>query len=310
MTFQIPVVTNSFFDLTRFDFSFVDICIYNVDSEEFKEYIRQVNPDFFEGNFSFFRDIIEKIYGEFGDRYAIVKKDFKNDYDEDNLYNVYLLLLIIFPSGLNLEHIVHYNSEHDFVQRAYMSTMEKRYVEEHNYLNYDGVNLPLVNEFIAIVFDKMKTESFVGLSIQNYINSYTASHIHFQYITLCMSLENLTTNASELSYRLKRITSILCGKDSDNCVLIFSNISKIYKLRSTIVHGDNYDIQKVNQYLSYLTSLVSICIIELLIHDIDTTVELDNKITALGFGQREKLSENWKNYDINALTRNKVDKIL
>ncbi|RZK25268.1 MAG: hypothetical protein EOO43_05965 [Flavobacterium sp.] len=75
-------------------------------------------------------------------------------------------------------------------------------------------------------------------------------------------------------------------------------------MRSKIVHGGGYDLKKVVDYLPFLQAIVSRTIIELLLHGIETPVELDSKITKLGFGDRSKLSENWKEYSINIVALN------
>ena len=61
-------------------------------------------------------------------------------------------------------------------------------------------------------------------------------------------------------------------------------------------------IEKVIEYLKPLKSLVSRTIIELLLHNISKIEELNNRITEIGFGDRQKISKNWKHYQLNILT--------
>lgn len=306
MNFHIPIITNSYYNLSKFDFSFIDVTIYDIQSPEFKNYIDSLNPEFKGANFSFFQNIIQNIYGQYDQRYAIVKNDFRNDFNEKNLYHVYLILLIIFPSNLHLEHSVTFEEKKGFIQRSYMTTMEKTDYDESRYLDSDDDFLPELNEFIKLVFERLKSTSYIGLSIENYVTSYSASHMHFKYINLCMSLENLISGSQELSYRLKRSVSILCGRNCDNCNLIFKNLNEIYKLRSKIVHGEKYYMDDIVLKIEYLEHIVSRTIIELLIHNIPTNSALDKIITSIGFGQREKISENWKFYKLNSLTLYKL----
>lgn len=62
MTITIPVLSNSLYDLSKFDFSFVDISIYDIESNEFEIYIESQQPDFKSGNLSFFNQIKTDIH--------------------------------------------------------------------------------------------------------------------------------------------------------------------------------------------------------------------------------------------------------
>ena len=136
MKFEIPIIKNTAFDLSRFDFSIASIRIIDIESEEFKTYINLLNPNFEQGNFSFFLSEIEKAKNENNKRYAIVKNNYK-EFSKQEIYNVYYLLLIILPSGIKIESIVHFIDENDFVQRSYMSSLENHYTNVENYLYFD-----------------------------------------------------------------------------------------------------------------------------------------------------------------------------
>ena len=307
MNFEFLIVTNTFSDLSKFDFSFIDLYIYDIESPEFREYIKDLNPKFEIQNFSFFQSIIDDAHNiNENKRYVIFKKNHKIDFDSINLYLAYQLLLIIFPSKLIIEHTVHFQDENDFVQRTSISSRQNNHSYDYDYLFYDEEKLPLINEFIQLAFERTKNTSYIGLAIENYIISYTASHIHFQYITLCMVLENIVPGPQELSYRLKRAVAILCGDDIEECQLIFKNLNELYKFRSKIVHGEKFDFNNFEPYLIYLNSIASLLIIELLVHNIPTNSELNDKLTVIGFGGRNAISENWKHYKLNPLTYNKI----
>lgn len=306
MRFEIPILKNSTFDLDKFDFSFASIRLLDIQSAEFKEYINQLNPKFEAANFSFFDSIIENIHHDYDKRYAVVKNDHKQ-FSKQEIYNVQILLLILFPSGLQIDSIVHFQDEEDFVQRVSMSTLENEYVAVDNYLHFDDEFVAEANEYIKLVFTNIDYKNYIGLSIENYINSFTVSHLHFAYIALCMSLENLISGSQELSYRLKRTTAILCGNTETNSETIFKNLTKIYNLRSKIVHGEIYTPQEIYTKIEYLQNLVSRVLIELLIHNIKTNKELDAITTKLGFGQRSLLSAGWKLFKINAMTYHKIN---
>ena len=90
------------------------------------------------------------------------------------------------------------------------------------------------------------------------------------------------------------------------CKLIFKNVDGIYDLRSKIVHGDKYSDQKIFEFYEYLQSIVSLTIIELLIHNIKDNVELNSKINTLGYGQRKFISMNWKKFELNNQSENNI----
>lgn len=307
MDFEIIVITNTFHDLSKFDFGFIDLQILDIESEEFKQFITELNPKFDTQNFNFFQSIINDSHDiKDNKRFAVFKRNYKEDYDARNLYLAYQLLLIIFPSELIIEHSVSFQDEEGFVQRLSMSSRPNNYSYEYDYLYYDEEKLPLINEFIELTFERTKNTSYIGLAIENYINSYSASHLHFQYITFCMALETIVPGPQELSYRLKRAVAILCGKDLNSCRRIFKNIQAIYQVRSKIVHGEKYDLKTIEPYLIYLNSIVSLLIIELLVHNIENNISLNEKITEIGYGNRNILSENWKEFKLNSIAYSKV----
>lgn len=304
MRFEIPILKNSDYDLSKFDFSFAAIRILEIQTKEFEEYIKELNPKFESANFSFFKHIIEETHGV-EKRFAIVFDDYRK-FNKQEIYNVHILLLILFPSGLQIDSIIHFQEDNEFVQRSSMSTLENRYVSADDYLYFDDEFLPEANEYIKKVFKNINYKNYIGLSIENYINSFNASHLHFSYIALCMSLENLISGSQELSYRLKRTVSILCGNSEKKSTIIFKNLGKIYNLRSKIVHGEIYSDREIFIKIEYLQNLVSRVLIELLIHNIESNKDLDTIMTALGFGQRNQISEQWKLYKINIITFHEI----
>jgi hypothetical protein len=112
-------------------------------------------------------------------------------------------------------------------------------------------------------------------------------------------LESITNGNTELLYRIRRNVAVICGKNIESSQIIFDNINTIYKLRSKIVHGSDFSDDKVFEYLDYLQCIVSKLIIELLIHNIPNLEMLNKNITALGFGHRDKLSNNWSDTFLN-----------
>jgi hypothetical protein len=306
MEFKIPILKNTLFDLSKFNFSFLGIKIYDIQSTEFEKFIKKLNPKFYGGNISHFNAVINEIHFEKDRKYAIVKNNYKENYSEEEIFSVFKLLKIIFPSGLDIAYIVNFQEENNFVQRTSMTFFENKYSPENRYLTCDFDKLKTINKFIKLVFPNINKNFYLSLSIENYLNSFNASHLHFSYIALCISLENLIDGKNELIYRLKRLIAVVCGDNIESCKLIFKNVDGIYDLRSKIVHGDKYSDQKIFEFYEYLQSIVSLTIIELLIHNIKDNVELNSKINTLGYGQRKFISMNWKKFELNNQSENNI----
>lgn len=301
---NIPILTGSYFNLTLFDFSFKDITIFDIQSEDFEKYIESLQPDFKIHNFNFISNIQEQIHFDHDKKYAIVKNNPRENFNYQDILNVYNLLLIIFPSDLQIEHILHYIIENAFIQLSHMSIWDKRTTGESpgDLLFALEEDVAEINEFASKYFDRLNLVNYIGIAIENYITSFTASHYHYQYLTLFIALESTICGNQELTYRLRRTVAILCGKDDFNCDIIFENLNKLYALRSKIIHGEEYNIAKVQEYLPALKSIVSRTIIELLIHNIPTNMELNSIITRLAFGDRAKVTKGWKSYKLNIST--------
>jgi Apea-like HEPN len=296
---RVPILSGSFFDLQLFDFSFKDIKIIDIDSRRFDYYIKKLKayPS------PYLKKIKEK-RSSYDKKYAIVKIHPNVDFNYADILNVWKILLIIFPSDLQIEHIIDFTFDNDGYDFNSISSWEKRVTGEYpgQPLYTKETDLLEVNDFIKSVFNRLNQDNYIGIAIENYLTSYNASHFHYQYLALCISLESIVYGSQELTYRLKRSVSILCGESPFNCNMIFNNINKIYKLRSEIIHGESYEITKVKDYLIPLKAIVSRTIIELLIHNIPSNKLLNEEITKIGYGDRNKISSGWKAYELNIHT--------
>lgn len=305
MNIKIPILCGSSFDLSKFDFGFRDIAILDISSKEFSEYVKDLEPENFDSNFNFFRIIIEKIAFPSDRKFAIVKNNPHNKYNYDDLFNVWKLLLIIFPSDLQVEYEVELAKSFGILSPRYMYQNERNITGEYpgKLLVTADEYVPEINEFIKLVFERLKRQNFISIAIENYVQSFFSSQKSFQYLSLIFSLETIIEKGSELSYRLNRSIAIIVGEDFDASKMIFKNMKSIYTLRSNIVHnGKNVD-EKIENKIPFLTSLVSRVIIELLVHNIENNKLLGDKLTELGFGDGYKISKHWKKFELNLLTK-------
>ncbi len=297
---KIPILTATFFDLQNFDFKFAGIKLLKVGSPQFlnycKKYLKFIGDD---SPGVLIKSYIRSMDKNREDKFAIVAIDPVNTYKYKEIYRVFELLLIAYPSDLKIQYFIEYYDENT---GSTMTHWHRRYTGEYpGKPLFDKGDVSGVNGFFERVFYKMDNRNFVSFMIDNYISSFEVSHYHLQYINLCICLEAVNENPVELNYRLRRTVAILCAENAGTAEFIFHNLKLMYGLRSKIVHGGHYEISKVIEYLPFLKAVVSRTIIELLVHEIATPAELDKNITKIGFGDRAKLSKNWKAYNFNIL---------
>tara|TARA_R110001583_G_C5624317_1_gene406499 strand:+ start:61 stop:975 length:915 start_codon:yes stop_codon:yes gene_type:complete len=301
--FSILILTNSSSDLTLLKFK--EFEIVNVKSEFFITFCKETNT-----NISF-EDIIEIDYYK-KPRYAIINKNLKKEFELYKIHDLFNFLLLLFPSTLHNEIILDYKLDNrklsffDVFKFGQISYPQ----DENEFLSFDKSDVNQINLFTENYFDKLQNINYIKFSIQNYINAFASNYTHLSLIAFCISLESITNGNSELLYRICRNVSVLCGKDDESGHIIFDNIKKIYGLRSKIVHGMEFQDDKVDKYLLYLQSISSKVIVELLIHDIKTVEILNKKITGIGFGDRHKISNNWNNIILNTKLENFIYKTI
>jgi hypothetical protein len=86
-------------------------------------------------------------------------------------------------------------------------------------------------------------EPFLQLAFENFELSYQTHNLNLSFLSLMISLETLLSpGGSELTYKISRNAAVLLGKEKDESEVIFSEIKKLYKLRSKIVHGEKSNI--------------------------------------------------------------------
>lgn len=257
------------------------------------------------------------------ERYYNVKKDLDNEFlfdyskrfiiysEEENPINIttkaFNFLRIIFPSSLIIEYFIDYKKigdEFKIIDIYKTASINN----DFDLLEFENKNIKKINIFIKDYFPKFYKIKYVENAIKNYIGAFDAQHKHFKFLSLCICLECLITETTELLYRISRGASIIIGTNPDTSFIIFNNIKEIYKLRSKIVHGSNFDESKLENYINYLQCLVSKIVVELLIHNVEDSKCLNSQFTKLGFGDRKKISDNWFSFNYNSKIENEISK--
>lgn len=286
--FPVLIITNSASDLSKLEFP--EFRIVNTKSEYFTKFLTDTEVP----EFSFALEIKESFEEDGKERYAIINKDLSQKFGIMKIYDAFNFLVLLFPSNLAVDHIVDFNFINEKLIHRSSFKADIFNEEDEGFLRYNEDNSHIINKFIKNYSQTYNDIGYLKSSAQNYMNAFDNTHYyHFSYIALCISLESITNGNTELLYRIRRNVAVICGKDSETSQIIFDNINTIYKLRSKIVHGLDFSDEKVYEYLNYLQAIVSKTIIELIIHNISNLEILNKKITSLGFGNRDKLSENW-----------------
>lgn len=229
----------------------------------------------------------------------LVPKDFSKPAFEKDIMFVEDLLKILFPSDFTLnfleQFIVKKNSP------SFVSSIQYNFKQSglghQNYLNANTNDFKNANKFIDIFFRNYLNISYFKNIWSSYLSSFHQNFMTMEYISLCISLESIIDAKQELNYRIKRNVAILIGKDKQTSNLIFTNIGKIYNLRSSIVHSSEYKNSTLEEYLPYLRDVVSILLIELIFQNISNLNSLNNALTENGFGDKKNLSENYVGFE-------------
>ncbi len=316
----VPILIGTEFDLTRFDFSFKDITIYEVQSEGFKKYIDSLKSDQNNDDFSLAMQVREGGHNEFDRKFALVKNNPRHEFKYEDILNVWKLLLIIFPSDLQIIQVINLINKEGIIQVSHLSYWDKRMETCYpgDLLCSVEETIPEINNFAQKYFEHLNNKKYIGIAISNYLASFSASHLEFKYLSLCIALEGIIHGKAEVTNRLRRTLAVLCGDNVESSEIIYSNVSKIYDIRSAIAHGEDYNPDTVIEYLKPLRALVSRVIIELLVHGFQNNQDLNEAVVRVGFGdrnriysERKRLKTNikntevpleWKKYVLNAST--------
>lgn len=294
------VLAGSISDLSKIDFSFVGLKIINLSNEEeMLKYLSEfATDDWAEHNM----ETIKEVTKDFWDKenlYFLTPISFKKIIQEEVYYECLRALGVLFPSDIQFVYEIGFqvfDNKYIFIGPIaffgfHSSGFDDKY--EH-FLFFDDRWLPDINEFIILFIQRYSKISYLKIAISHYMSSFKERYIHSAFVSLCICLEAIADGGVELSYRIRRNISILCGDNEIHSEIIFSNVKQIYSLRSKIVHGANYDDSKLEQYLPYLKVLVSRMIIELILHNIPNLSELNVNLTKLGFGQNQLISDGYK----------------
>lgn len=309
---KIWLIAGSYSDISKLDFSKLNLKILKITSEALFDFVDQTKHESF-------GDHNKKLFEKYRDKdlnrehvYALLPIDITKKIEKHWL--VTTTLQVMFPSDISL----YAEIDFQFFDNKYLHWIGYSEWPFHargesyydNFLIYPESALEDINEFIDLFITRYEKLSYLKTTVSSYTSSFSEVYYRMSYLSLCISLESIIYGMNELVYRIKRNVAILCGEFEIDCWTLFKNIDKIYSLRSQIVHGEEYKYELIEKYLPYLRSLVSRTIIELVSLNQPDKATLNNKLTEIGFGDKGKISKDYKLFYFNSRTMIKITETL
>lgn len=148
-------------------------------------------------------------------------------------------------------------------------------------------SIPSINQILRSkpILTKHK---YINFALENFSESYRVAHAYLAFVSLMMSMEALFNDGKyELRNKVSRGCAVLLGKTIKSSRKIFSDLKKLYDLRSTLVHtGDTTKIDVEDLLL--LRSYVRQSLLRVIELDM-TKQELSVQLSENGFGAYKKL---------------------
>ena len=296
---KIPVFYGSYADLTKLDLSFINARIVVYRGTHFRTAFKIfLEPSHFDRSYTFATADKMSIYVDAKIKlYAIIPVDISKPFQEEDILHFYQLVLATFPSDLSIVKIITLTpSGNKFECNSISDIPFESTGDEYgdNFLYIYKTEYRFLRNFIRTHFADSKKLSYTKYIMSVYSNSFSERNPIYQFISLMICLEVIVQGKEQLTYKIKRNVAILCGKNVESCRLIYKNIDQLYKLRSAIVHGEiKPSYKNFREYHEYLKKLVARLIRELIVHNIPTVDELNEKLNEIGYSQNHLLSSNY-----------------
>ncbi|WP_165750561.1 HEPN domain-containing protein [Cellulophaga sp. Z1A5H] len=238
----------------------------------------------------------------------------KNDPpSESDFYEVINILKVLHPSEVYIHNIFDTQYDKEIGTQVTSWSQSESYAwnkyentEEH-FFNYPDEHFSETNELLKI-FKVNKDINYINNAIKYYSNSFYVNSPEMSFICLCICLETIVPGREQLSYKFRRNLAVLCSDSEEKGKKILENSKLLYNYRSSLVHSgmSKKNNDKFDLFFEYAQFLSSRMIIEMVLHKTPTIEELDKRITELGFGVKQNISENYKEIISNQLTWHKV----
>ena len=226
----------------------------------------------------------------------------KNDPpSESDFQEVINILRVLHPSEVYIHNVFQTQYDKSFGTQITAWSQSESYAwhkydhPEKHFFIYPEDNFSETNELLKI-FIQYKDINYISNAIKYYSDSFYVNSPEMSFICLCICLETIVPGREQLSFRFRRNLAVLCSGSEENGKKIFENAKLLYTYRSALVHSgmSKKDYEKFDLFFKYAQFLSSRMIIEMVLHNVPSIEKLDKKITELGFGSKQKISENYK----------------
>lgn len=238
----------------------------------------------------------------------------KNDPpSESDFYEVINILRVLHPSEMYIHNVFNTQYDKGFGTQISSWSQSESYAwhkydktEEHFFI-YPEDEFANTNQLLAI-FKQFKNIDYISNAIKYFSDSFYVNSPEMSFICLCICLETIVPGREQLSFSFRRNLAVLCSDSEENGKKIFENAKLLYNYRSALVHAgmSKKNYEKFDLFFKYAQFLSSRMIIEMVLHHIPSIVELDKKITELGFGNKERISENYNEIISNIISWTEV----
>ncbi len=234
---------------------------------------------------------------------------------ENDYFEAIEAIRVIYPSEIYIRNIIDAQYFEDKIinitgfQEYHNFNWSKYENPSDYYFNYsEEGDLQETNRLLACFKANSTKREYIKNAINYYSDSFRVNRSEMSFICLCICLETLVPGKDQPTYRFRRSLAVLCSNSIEEGRKIYKNANKLYDFRSKLVHSalKNNDLQKLPLYFDYAKILASRMIVEMLLHDLPTIEDLDNKITEIGYGQKNSISENYIEFNGNSLSWNRL----
>ncbi|MEP1032472.1 hypothetical protein [Ekhidna sp.] len=304
---SIAVVDGSLVELSKLDLSPWGIRSLHVKNDEFKDFIKSLSKgDSFEYNWEYFEKWVLRggndagYVGGYDEFNILVPLNFEKPVEVNDYFDVIEAIRLMHPSIISIKHIIDVqifdgNSMHIGGLSTYNN--RTRWPSDEDWykyhFNYPEDQLELSSKFLRVIKERIPKLQYVANSMRYYSGSFRVNDLEMSFVSLCICLESIVPTAEQLTFRFRRNLAVLCGENLETGKSILEKVKKLYNYRSKLVHFGmkKEDYKYFDNYLDYAQIIASRMLIEMIIHNVPTIKQLDERINELGIGEGKKVSK-------------------
>ncbi len=311
------IVDGSLVNLSKLELSPWGVRSLHVKDDEFKDYIRTFSKgEWFDYNWKYFEKWVLRggneagYVGGYDDFNILVPKNIKRPVDEKEYFDLIEAIRLMHPSIISIKHILnvqvidrnsfHFGGLSTFSSRFRWAPDEDWY---KYHFKYPDDQLEPTSKFLKIIKERLPNLEYVNNSMMYYSGSFRVNDLEMSFVSLCICLESIVPTAEQLTFRFRRNLAVLCGEDLERGKLIQEKVKKLYNYRSKLVHFGmtKEDYKSFDRYLDYAQIIASRMLVEMIIHNVPSIKELDEKINQLGIGDGRRISKRYRPFKGNII---------